>query len=161
MEQPPDLARDLFEHYSSIINRLSQALPQRFQAKLDEVCRGLPLLFRTDYPLVLNHDDLLAMNIHVDEETGCITGIVDCADAKLSPFDMSLGGVEKILGVGTSSSWLFHPEHEYFWMQVWKAFYGITGYLSDDDKRAIEVGRTLGLFRAYGFDRRPEKDGWR
>lgn len=52
------------------------------------------------------------MNIHVDEETSHITGIVDWADAKMAPFGTSLGGLETILGVQTSSCWLFHPSHE-------------------------------------------------
>ena len=158
MEQPPDAARELFSHYSSIIGRLSQALPERFQPKLDEVRQGLPLLFRPHYPMVLNHDNLLEMNIHVDEATGCITGVVGWSDIKIAPFDTSLGGLETFLGVETSSSWLFHPEHGYFRRQFWETFYGVTGYLSDNDWRAIEVGRMLGLFRTYGFDRRPEKD---
>lgn len=98
------------------------------------------------------------MNIHVDEETGRITGIVDWADAKMAPFGTSLGGLETILGVQTSSCWLFHPSHEHLRTQFWKTFYGVTGKLSDIDRQAIEVGRAFGLFRAHGFDRRPEKD---
>lgn len=108
--------------------------------------------------MVINHDDLLEMNIHVDEGTGGITGIVDWADAKIAPFGTSLGGLEAILGVQTSSRWLFHPDHNYLRTQFWNTFYEVIGYLSDDDRRAIEVGRIFGLFRTYGFDRRPEKD---
>jgi hypothetical protein len=108
--------------------------------------------------MVLNHDDLLEMNIHVAKRTGRITGIVDWADAKITPFGTSLGGLETILGVQTSSCWLFHPSHDDLRRQFWKTFYGVTGDLSDDDRRAIEVGRVLGLFRTYGFDRRPEKE---
>jgi len=108
--------------------------------------------------MVLNHDDLLEMNIHVDKGTGRITGIVDWADAKIAPFGTSLGGLETILGVQTSSCWLFHPSHDYLRTQFWKTFYGDVGYLSDSDRRAIEIGRIFGLFRTYGFDRRPEKD---
>ncbi|KAF2175644.1 hypothetical protein K469DRAFT_609951 [Zopfia rhizophila CBS 207.26] len=158
LEQPPDTACELFVHYSRILDRLSQALPERFQPKLNEVRQGLPLLFRPDYPMVLNHDDLLEMNIHMDMGTGRITGIVDWADAKIAPFGTSLGGLETILGIQTSSCWLFHPNHDYLRTQFWKTFYGVIGQLSDTDRRAIEVGRIFGLFRTYGFDRRPEKD---
>jgi Phosphotransferase enzyme family len=108
--------------------------------------------------MVLNHDDLLEMNIHVDEGTGRITGIVDWADAKIAPFGTSLGGLETILGVQTLSRWLFHLDHNYLRTQFGETFYGVIGYLSDNDRRAIEVGRIFGLFRTYGFDRRPEKD---
>lgn len=158
MELPLNTPGGLFAHYSWILDRLSQTLPERFSPKLTEVRQGLPLLFRPDYPLVLNHDDLLEMNIHVDEETGYITGIVDWVDAKIAPFGTSLGGLETILGVQTSSCWLFHPNHEELRMQFWKTFYEVTGNLSDIDRQAVEVGRLFGLFRRYGFDRRPEKD---
>ena len=157
LKQSPDVARALFAHYSKILDQLSQGLPDRFQLKLDEIRRGLPLLFRSDYPMVLNHDDLLEMNIHVNEDTGCITGIVDWADAKITPFGTSLGGLETVLGVQTSSSWFFHPDHNFLREKFWSKFYGLIGHLADDDRRAIEVGRMFGLFRTHGFDRRPEK----
>jgi hypothetical protein len=108
--------------------------------------------------MVLNYDVLLEMNIHVDEVSGSITGIVDWADAKIAPFGTSFGGLETILGVQTSSRWLFHPDHKYLRIQFWNTFYEVTGYLSDNDRRAIEVGRIFGLFRTYGVDSRPEKD---
>lgn len=154
----PDVAPALSTHYSRLLGKLSGALPERFQTKLDEVRQGLPLLFRPDYPMVLNHNDLLEMNIHVDAGTGHITGIVDWADAKVSPFGLSLWGLETVLGVQTSSSWHFHPGHERLRSQFWDTFYTVVGDLPDDDRRAIEVARVLGLFRSYGFDRSPEKD---
>jgi hypothetical protein len=40
-----------------------------------------------------------------------ITGIVDWADARIALFGTSLGGLETILGVRTSSYWYFHPSH--------------------------------------------------
>ncbi|KND86463.1 hypothetical protein TOPH_08900 [Tolypocladium ophioglossoides CBS 100239] len=158
VKQPPDAARELCAHYSQIVDQLSQGLPKRFQPKLDEIRQGLPLLFRSDYPMVLNHDDLLEMNIHVDEVTGGITGIVDWADAIIAPFGTSLGGLETVLGVQTSSCWFFHPDHDLLRTHFWKTFYEITGRLSDSDRRAIEVARLFGLFRTHGFDRRPEKE---
>lgn len=109
--------------------------------------------------MTVNHDDLLEMNIHVDEETGRITGIVDWADAKIAPFGTSLWGLETVLGIQTSSSWLFHPDHVYFRQQFWETVYGVTGHLSDTDRLAIEVGRVFGLFRVYGFNCAPEREG--
>ena len=149
---------DLFAHYIRILDQLSQGLPKRFLPKLAEVRQGLPLLFRSNYPIILNHDDLLEMNIHIDKDTGHITGIVDWADAKIAPFGTSLWGLETVLGVQTSSRWLYHPKHEYLRDKFWETFNKIVGYLSDDDRQAIEIGRLFGLFRTYGFDRRPEQD---
>lgn len=108
--------------------------------------------------MVLNHDDLLEMNIHVDEGTGRITGIVDWGEAMVAPFGTSIGGLETILGVQTSAGWYFHPRHRHLRMQFWKTFYEATGYIPEEDRRAIQIARIFGLFRTHGFDRRPEKD---
>ncbi len=125
---------------------------------MNEVRQGLPLLFRSDYPMVLNHDDLLEMNIHVDEESGGITGIVDWSDALVAPFGTSLWGLETILGVQTASRWIFHPNHRHLRAVFWETLYNAIGDLSVDDQKAIDVGMLFGLFRSYGFDRRPEKE---
>lgn len=63
LKYPPDFVRELHTHYLRILDQLSQGLPKRFLPKLTEVRQGLPLLFRSNYPMVLNHDDLLEMNI--------------------------------------------------------------------------------------------------
>lgn len=94
----PD-STNLFDHYTQILDQLARGLPEQFGSKLNEVRQGLPLLFRPNYPMVLNHNDILEMNIHVDEETGHITGIADWADALVTPFGTSLGGLETILDV--------------------------------------------------------------
>jgi hypothetical protein len=139
------------------MDQLWQDLPERFHAKLEQVRQGLPLLFREDYPLVVNHDDLLEMNIHVDVNTGHITGIVDWAEAHISPFGLSLGGLETIIGVQTSSGWHFHPQEKLLRKHFWHTFHAAAGSLSDKDRQAIEVARLFGLFREHGFDHRPEK----
>ncbi|KAH7396075.1 hypothetical protein BKA64DRAFT_695675 [Cadophora sp. MPI-SDFR-AT-0126] len=62
--------------------------------------------------------------------TGYITGIVDWADAKIAPFGVSLANMEK-------------------------TFYRVTGYISKDDRRSIEVARLFGFFREHS---REEKE---
>jgi hypothetical protein len=96
------------------------------------------------------------MNIHVDKDTGRITGIVDWADSRIAPFGTSLGALETVLGVETSSLWLYHPNHEYLRNKFWESFYEATGGITADDRRTMEAARLFGLFRTYGFDRRPE-----
>ncbi len=105
--------------------------------------------------MAFQHDDLLENNIHVDEATGRITGIVDWADAIIAPFGVSLGGLETILGVQTLSSWHFHPSHLSLRGRFWETFYGEIGNISGEDRSSIEVARLFGLFRAHGFE---EKD---
>lgn len=122
-----DRVGNLQGHYSGILIRLSKSLPARFLPRLNKLREELPLLLRPNYPLVLNHNDLFDMNIHVDKDTGCITGIVDWANASIAPFGTSLGSLETILGVETSSLWLYHPKHEYLRKQFWETFYEATG----------------------------------
>lgn len=41
--------------------------------------------------MMINHWDLLKNNIHVDAQTGCLTGIVDWRDARMGPLALSSG----------------------------------------------------------------------
>lgn len=70
LEPPPGL----LDEYSKILDEVPPDLPAQLQAKLDDVRQELPRLFRSGYPIVLQHDDLLENNFHVDEATGHITG---------------------------------------------------------------------------------------
>lgn len=114
--------------------------------------------------MVVNHDDRVENNIHVDERTGRITGIADWPDAKIAPFGVSLGALETILSVQTKSMWLFHFRHTELRRQFWDTFYSKIGKISEEDQRAIEVALLFGLFQAHGFNSQkpgyvPLKDG--
>ena len=135
-----------------MLDRISQGLPAHILEKLDEARQGLPLLFGPEYPSAIQHDDFLENNFHVNEATGHITGVVDWADAMIAPFGLSLGGLETILGVQTSSSWHFHPNHVELREYFWDTFYEHTGPISVDTRRSIEVARLFGLFRTHGFE---------
>ena len=105
--------------------------------------------------MAFQHDDLLENNIHVDETTGHITGIVDWSDAIVGPFGVSFVGLETLLGVQTMTSWHFHPSHLSLRQHFWGTFYSEIGSISEENQRSIEVARLFGLFRAHGFE---EKD---
>ncbi|KAH9211813.1 hypothetical protein DL95DRAFT_369184 [Leptodontidium sp. 2 PMI_412] len=147
--EPP---QGLLDEYSKILNEVSPHLPAQLQAKLGYVRKELPRLFRSSYPMVLQHDDLLENNIHVDEATGHITGIVDWADAMIAPFGVSLASMEVVLGIQTRTNWHFHPNHNSLRELFWKTFYQVTGHISKDDRGSIEVARLFGLFREYGLE---------
>ena len=150
VEQPPGLLEEYYEFLGQVSQRLP--LPERLLAKVDEVRQGLPLLFRPGYPVVVQHDDLLENNIHVDEATGRVTGIVDWADAIIAPFGVSIPGLETVLGVQTLTSWHLHPSHYSLRQRFWETFYGEIGDISEEDRRSIEVARLFGLFWTHGFD---------
>ncbi|KAL1591526.1 hypothetical protein SLS60_011918 [Paraconiothyrium brasiliense] len=146
VELPPSLC----DEYVKTLDTLSRSLPQRFLPKLEEIRLSLPLLFRTEYPVVVQHDDLLENNIHVDEDTGRITGIVDWHDVMIAPFGVSLGSLEIVLGVQNGSTWHLHYDHVNLRKHFWDTLYRIIGEVSDVDRQCIEIARLFGLFRLYG-----------
>jgi len=73
-----ELPSSLFDEYSKILDEVSLDLSAQLQAKLNDVRQELPRLFQSSYPIVLQHDDLLENNIHVDEATGHITDKCPC-----------------------------------------------------------------------------------
>lgn len=69
---------------------------------LDRLLPRLPYLLPVDWSLVPNHIDLLENNIHVERGMGTLKGICDWAEVEISPFGMSLGAVENMLGMPTT-----------------------------------------------------------
>lgn len=131
---------------------VSRRLPAAFLPKLEEIRQSLPLLFRREYPMAIQHDDLLENNIHVDEDTGRITGIVDWQDAIIAPFGVSLGYIEIVLGVRSERTWHLHHDHGSLRKQFWDTLYVAIGEISEADHQSIEVARLFGLFKLYGFE---------
>lgn len=79
------------------LEKLARELPdqwlrERAMITLDGICA------LHDYPVVLNHGDLIPSNILVDEQTWKITGLVDWAEAEHLPFGTCLYGLERLLG---------------------------------------------------------------
>jgi hypothetical protein len=67
-----------------------------------------------DYPVVLNHGDLIPSNILVDPNTWKITGLVDWAEAEYLPFGTCLYGLEHLLGCLTPATPGMSPQWNYF-----------------------------------------------
>jgi hypothetical protein len=143
----------LLDKYLSQLQQLRKGLPGRFHSTLDEIIPQLPDLFTDGWPLVPNHTDLLENNIHVDKATGRIVGVCDWRGAEVSPFGMSLGGLEIILGTLTTTGdfWRYHPNHQELRDHFWTRFYYYLGGASAEQKRRIEAARLIGLFLANGF----------
>ncbi|KAL7899596.1 hypothetical protein HDV63DRAFT_317757 [Trichoderma sp. SZMC 28014] len=143
----------LLEDYSSQLRQLHDGLPMRFRSTLDDLITRLPDLLAEDWPLVPNHIDLLENNIHVDRSTGQIMGICDWKDAEISPFGMSLGGLETMLGIWTiKEGWCYHANHKALRAHFWGAFYKSMGYTSEKQKELINLARLVEIFLAHGFE---------
>lgn len=142
----------LQDEYTAILDKLSLSLPDSLRPTIDMIRQNLHLLFRPNFPIALQHGDILENNIHVEEATGHITGVVDWPDAFIAPFGLSLGGVEILLGIQTHKDWYFHPSHVELRQQFWDRFYCNIGQVSELDKRSIEIARLMGLLRMHGFE---------
>lgn len=142
----------IYNDYRLKFERLSQVLPSRFWENLGKVETGLPSLFSSTYLLALNHGDLCGMNILVDPSTGHITGVIDWAEATISPFGVSLWGLENVLGSTNQQGWRYHPHHSALRELFWQTFEATTGQVSDENKQIIQIARMAGLFLRYGFD---------
>ncbi|KAH8655628.1 hypothetical protein BX600DRAFT_500741 [Xylariales sp. PMI_506] len=151
------LARDcctgITTSFCEILSTVTQGLPDRFHSTLDRLIPELPSIFDKSWPMVPNHTDLLENNIHVDPDTGTILGICDWRDAEVSPFGMSLGGLETMIGVMTMNEygWSYFPSHNELREQFWTTFYQCLGVTSEAQRRCIEVARLTRLFLANGF----------
>jgi hypothetical protein len=85
---------------SSIISRLRKLSDNLPGASLRQVAETTLARVQAmqEYPVVLNHGDLIPSNIVVDEDTWEITGLVDWAEAEYLPFGTCLYGLENLLG---------------------------------------------------------------
>ncbi|KAL5355194.1 hypothetical protein BJX96DRAFT_170438 [Aspergillus floccosus] len=128
----------------------SEMLPLRFHRAIADIREELPIIFTPSYPLVLGHGDLCELNILVDPEAGGIKGIIDWAEAKISPFGMSLWGVLNMLGKMNSQGWHYHDNSPQLERLFWKVFYENAGEVSTGDRRAITVAERIGLLLRYG-----------
>lgn len=100
---------------------------------------------------MLNHADLWEMNIHVNPSTGGIASIVDWRDATVGPFGLSFWGLETLLGTFGADGWHFHARHLELRRVLWETLYATAGIVTESQKRAVTVGRVVGIFQAYGL----------
>ncbi|KAJ3495405.1 hypothetical protein NLJ89_g10631 [Agrocybe chaxingu] len=141
----------LLDDYTSKLTELSRALPNRFRQTLEYLIARLPDLFADDWPMVPNHTDLLENNIHVDPSTGEACGhLVTGRITEVSPFGMSLGGLETMLGINKiREGWCYHANQQALRDVFWTTFYEALGNNTDE---RIEVARLAGLFLANGWE---------
>ncbi|KAL7955112.1 hypothetical protein V8C34DRAFT_292484 [Trichoderma compactum] len=147
----PDKITDLLVEFRSKLNCLSGSLPSQFATNLNAVLRELPSLFSEGLPFVLTHQDLNETNVLINSETGCITGIVDWAEARILPFGFSLWGFENPLGYMDSEGWHYYDNRHELEGIFWQTFLAEAKGVSDSDIQLIRVARMTGLFCRYGF----------
>jgi len=122
---PPSSNTSIQLNYSSQLERLVKRLPERFQSPKERLRSQLPPLFRRDYPMVINHWDLLENNIHADAQTGHLTGILDWHEAKVGPIGIQFWGLENLLGFRTERGMRFHAKHLELRRLFWETLYAL------------------------------------
>ncbi|KAJ4316477.1 hypothetical protein N0V84_007833 [Fusarium piperis] len=140
-------------------------LPARFQPKLAEVRARLPIIFGREFPQVLNHADLVEMNIQVDDASGGITGVIDWENANYGAFGIALASLEVLLGICTGEGvWIWHPQQNRLRAVFYKTLcvelshhhHPQAHHLEADD---VEAARLFGLFVMYGSWAAARADG--
>lgn len=149
----PAAAGKMQQDIDNDLKRLAENLPERFLATVKQVRAGLPAVFAL-LPFVLNHGDLSETNMLVDTHDGRITGIIDWAEAEVSPFGLSLWGLESLLGYGRKGKFYFYDNAEQLRDEFWSVFeaeIGTTAALSEEVKHAIKIARMAGLLLSWCF----------
>jgi hypothetical protein len=141
------------------LRRLAADLPDealRARAR-DTLAR---LLAIENYPVVVNHGDLIPSNILVDEASWAITGLVDWAEAEMLPFGTCLYGLEYLLGgfgpissvdgIGTKPVWKYRQGSDIlrgiYWQTLERERPKIGEYVEE-----VECMRDVGVFLWFGY----------
>lgn len=121
------------------LSQLQEGLPERFRPTVAYLISMLPKILADNWPLVPNHTDLLENNIHVNNEMDRIAGIWDWKDAAISPFGMSLGGLETMLGKYDKGwVWCYYPNQLFRGETMNYKDMGNVGHLSSGVVRLLE-----------------------
>jgi len=80
-----------------------------------------------------------------------ITGIIDWADAKILPFGLNLSALDNCLGYMNASGWHYGTNRFKLERSFWQTFGELVGGVNEEQKEAIEVARTFGIFLAHGL----------
>jgi hypothetical protein len=91
------------------------------------------------------------MNILIDPKTGKITGFIDWAEAKILPFGFALWGVLNVIGWMDLKGWHYYSNRQDLEDQFWKTFNESVGDVTEEERYAIRVSSTVGIFLRYGF----------
>jgi aminoglycoside phosphotransferase (APT) family kinase protein len=139
------------------LRKLAQELPDRWlRARAQETLNRIQKI--DDYPVVLNHGDLIPSNMLVNEDTCNITGLVDWAEAEFLPFGTCLYGLEHLLGTLVSAprdgrtSWVYRYSSGA--QELRDLFYNTLTSLVPELKHRQEelwLMRDIGVFLWHGY----------
>jgi hypothetical protein len=159
MEDAPDVLSQCHGKVGSSISyrlkKLAAELPDAcLREKAETILTAVQKM--TDYPVALNHGDLIPSNVLVDERLWEVTGLVDWAEAEFLPFGTCLYGLEHMLGyiVPASSStkpmWAYFQDaarlRNLFWERLFK---GVPDIKVREDE--VRMMRDMGVLLWHGI----------
>ncbi|KAF9695607.1 hypothetical protein EKO04_006541 [Ascochyta lentis] len=131
------------------LEKLVQDLPdvwlrERAQSTLKGLCEV------EEYPIVLNHGDLIPSNVLTNEETWEITGLVDWAEAEFLPFGTCLYGLEHLLGFFDRSTFTYYDNAPKLRGYFWTSLFRLVPELRDREKD-VRLMRDVGVLLWHGY----------
>ncbi|KAF3043828.1 hypothetical protein E8E11_001597 [Didymella keratinophila] len=140
------------DEVANSLKLLSDQLPPQFKEVLRVLQSQLPALYDPSYPLCLTHHDLSETNILVDSSTGCVTGIIDWADARVMPFGFALWGLLNIMGWMDAAGWHYYSNCTELEQTFWSTLeHHLARQLHLEERSTIRLASTVGIFIRYGF----------
>lgn len=138
------------------LSRLAQELPDlHLRNRAAETLSSLKEM--QDWPVVLNHGDLVPSNILIDPSTREISGVVDWAEAEFLPFGTCLYGLEHFLGyldtfTPHSPRYYYHDKAAELRRAFWNCLWEEAPQLREKGTmKNLEVVRDVGVFLWYGY----------
>lgn len=103
-------------------------------------------------PMVLLHRDFGCCNMLVNETTCHLQGVVDWAEAAISPFGLNLHSLLTFMGkMHLERGWGRFPDYDALQNTFWKVFLQEVGGLPDETVKVIKKARVLGMLLSHGF----------
>ncbi|KAL5408472.1 hypothetical protein PMIN03_006554 [Paraphaeosphaeria minitans] len=141
------------------LRKLAMELPdEALRARVrDTIARLLDI---EDYPVVLNHGDMIPSNILVDEETWAVSGLVDWAEAEMLPFGTCLYGLEYLLGgfepmfsvdrTGTEPLWRYRQGSDLLRGRFWQTLKEERPKIEESIEE-LQCMRDVGVLLWFGY----------
>ncbi|KAK2596662.1 hypothetical protein QQS21_006237 [Conoideocrella luteorostrata] len=135
------------------LNLLLDGLPERFRPHIQTCLASLNDIMAL--PMVLLHKDFGACNLLVDPQSCCLKGVIDWAEAVISPFGLNLHSLQAFAGsMHLRNGWSRFPDYGALEHTFWSSFSREVGGISPETLVTIKRARMLGHFLSHGFTSR-------
>ncbi|KAL8354334.1 hypothetical protein RB601_003951 [Gaeumannomyces tritici] len=141
------------ETFNKDLQSLLVALPTRFHPIIRATIKSLPKIL--NLPMVLTHGDFFESNIIVDESSYHLAGVIDWAEAEITPFGVNLVSPQLLMSkLHLRDGYIRYDDYDELTGLFWSTFTSEAGGLSVDTIKTIKAARVLGVLRSKGFTAR-------